>query len=193
MCAEDITNKTLRYELCKYINVCQVEVDDIITNGVKGYLEKFVAWVLNLKKFIPEGWIPKKIERKITPQQTFMYFNYDRVNQDHVKGEAHQNKKRKKAQFKFDQTDKVDAIIEKLGGRCKIVKQLDITRRMISNWRTYISVETGGRGTIPFKYHAKILEISEKENLGLTREDFKSFPTKTEAKRKNYKFYKGKI
>ena len=67
MCMEDITNNTLRYELCKYINVCQVEVDDIITNGVDGYLEKFVAWVLNLKKFIPKGWIPEQII--VTPKR----------------------------------------------------------------------------------------------------------------------------
>ena len=67
MCMEDITNNTLRYELCKYINVCQVEVDDIITNGVDGYLEKFVAWVLNLKKFIPRGWIPE--QRVVTPKR----------------------------------------------------------------------------------------------------------------------------
>lgn len=66
MCAEEITNNILRYEMCKYINVCQVEVDDIISNGVDGSLEKFVAWVLNLKKFIPEGWRPE--QRVVTPR-----------------------------------------------------------------------------------------------------------------------------
>tara|TARA_R110000822_G_scaffold19866_2_gene64443 strand:+ start:218 stop:766 length:549 start_codon:yes stop_codon:yes gene_type:complete len=172
MCTGDISNNTLRHNLCKYVNVCQVEVDNIISNGVDGYLEKFVAWVLNLKKFIPKGWKPEIINVKIIPRQIVMGA-YDRVNQDH--------KLRKKVQFKFDQTDKVDFIFRKMGGRAKICKQLDINLKQLSNWRNYISVETGGRGTIPYKYHAKILEISDKENSGLTREDFKSFPTKTKA------------
>lgn len=65
----DISNRTLLHKLNQYVDVCMVEVDEMIRCGIEGPLEKFVAWILRLKKYIPTGWHPTKIIRAQKQQQ----------------------------------------------------------------------------------------------------------------------------
>jgi len=176
----DISDKTLFHQISKYKKICKSDVDEIIRIGVVGYLKpygRFVAWVLKLNKYLPKDWKPMEIVREVTPRQIVMGWGNDIKHPNHKKGLEHKNH-RDYASCKFDQTDKVDAIFNKLGGRAKMVEQLGVSMRMISNWRTYISVATGGRGTIPEKYIERILQISDRENLGITKDDFKTFTYK---------------
>lgn len=59
MGTSNMSYRALKIELCKYMDVCMVEVQDMIKYGVNGVLEPLVAWVLGLKKHIPKGFVPE--------------------------------------------------------------------------------------------------------------------------------------
>lgn len=69
MGCSDMSNKNLLHELRKYKDICMVEVDKIILKGIDGPLEKFVAWILGIKKYIPDGWKPDRIEQAEASEQ----------------------------------------------------------------------------------------------------------------------------
>ena len=189
---EDMSWFDLRHAMLDYIEVGDEEVKYFINNGIhkkqSDYSAKIrerlvISYILGLKHH-PKGWTPTKVERTVTPRQIVMGWGSDITHPTHKKGKEHRNS-RDYTILKFDQTDKVDAIFEKLGGRTKMVEQLGVSRRMLSNWRTYISEKTGGRGTIPEKYIEPILQISDKENLGITKDDFKTFTYKPKTTTKD--------
>jgi len=68
----DMRHTALKNELCKYVNVCQAEVNEIISKGVTEafeWLEPYVALILGLKKYIPEGFNPAVKKPVIKPRQ----------------------------------------------------------------------------------------------------------------------------
>jgi len=81
MGTSQMSNLTLFHELYDYVEVCLVEVNDMIRKGITGPLEKYVAWVLGLKKYIPAGWKPSiriqeyKPKPDLPKQLTFDSFN----------------------------------------------------------------------------------------------------------------------
>jgi len=79
MVTSDISNTTLKHRLCQYVDVCLMEVDEIIRKGVDGWLEPYIAWVLDLKKYIPDGFKPKKRAVIAKPRQFILGLNFDHV------------------------------------------------------------------------------------------------------------------
>jgi len=151
----------------------------IIRHGIYDEYEKYFAYCLGLKQYHKEGWEPKKIEQKITPRQMGMGWSNDIVHPDHKKGKDHGNyKPRKRPVFQYCQRDKVMAIFDKLGGRSKMDEFFEVTKKAITGWLTYLSLTNGARGTIPVKYHARILQTSELNGLGITEADLNIFNTK---------------
>lgn len=86
MVTGEISNKSLRCQLCQYVDVCLTEVDEIIRKGVDGWLEPFVAWVLGLKKYIPDGFKPKKRAVIAKQRQYILGLNYDFVTDKTLHG-----------------------------------------------------------------------------------------------------------
>ena len=199
MIISETTSQQLYNQMNNYVEVEKEKVQSFINDGIhkdqkdffkNQYELKVMSFLLGLK-YHPRNWQPEKIERRIVPRQTVLGLDTDIVHKNHVQGEGHGNHaKRKKAVTKFSQTEKVDEMIERLGGRTKLADQLGIPKRMFSNWRTYVSVETGGRGTIPVKHHEKILQISDAEGLGITQDDLIIFKTIKKERKTNGKFCK---
>lgn len=85
----DMRNTALKNELLKYVNICLAEVDEIIRAGVDGWLAPFIAFVLKMKKHIPDGFNPP-LRRIVTkPKQLIL----DGVYHGTKRGKAHHNYK----------------------------------------------------------------------------------------------------
>ena len=100
MSTDDMSNKTLHNRISKYKDICKSDVDEIIRIGVVGYLKPYgrlVAWLLNLKKYVPAGYAPR--ERVIPVKERLdlpVCRTMDMFNPSSHKGDNHY--KRKNAQ-----------------------------------------------------------------------------------------------
>jgi len=54
----EMTHKTLKHEMIKYLNVSEDYVQNIINEGTSGSVAHLVAHILGIKKCIPEGYDP---------------------------------------------------------------------------------------------------------------------------------------
>tara|TARA_R110000803_G_scaffold50710_3_gene105062 strand:- start:224 stop:763 length:540 start_codon:yes stop_codon:yes gene_type:complete len=67
--------RQLFWKMQKYIEISEVEVQEIIAKGTTGIyekLEKLVAWCLGLNKYFPKGWEPVEIVPVVEPRQLVM-------------------------------------------------------------------------------------------------------------------------
>lgn len=193
----DIRNTTLQNELSKYIAICQIEVDDIIRDGVTDKREKLFGYVLGLKRFYPANWRPVEQPREIKAKQLVFGLSTDRTVKNKVTGKDHfnykngsgiaeqnrrikllekkhglqdYNEKRMKPKYEYSgNTSRCKEIIHTLGGTSTIALITNTSGRTVRDWP--FLTKNGTQGYFPRKYIDAIVKFSLDYDLGVTRKD----------------------
>lgn len=185
-----ITSKEIQYamlemdyreftrKLNQFIDVqkLNINVRDIVTEGVKGWLKPYVAWVLNLKRHIPDGWKPtqrviKPPKNRTIPKDTF-------VKGEVLKGEKHFNYRNgrsyddrdrmtNRAKSSAENKQKITNIIEKLGGTAAASRAARCSVRTVDGWRVLRK-----KGLyIPRKYIGNIMDYCVTHDINITKQE----------------------
>lgn len=115
----EMGHKTFRHALNEYIPVHRFLINDFIRHGVKGKFVKYVAWVLGLKKFIPNGWRPVKREIRVKEKPELpKQGRLDLFNPSDNRGDNHYKRKNRQ--------DNVHLIGKKLSPKRWTQEELDL-------------------------------------------------------------------
>lgn len=97
MVTSDMRSTALYHEILKYKDICMADVNEIIRIGTHGYLERYeriIAYILDLKRFIPEGWKPTlRVIRMRETNDLPVQLNLDITRPVTKRGKDHHNYK----------------------------------------------------------------------------------------------------
>jgi len=162
----DMGWKTLKHEMLKYTDIETIEVQDIFRDGVKGDRAPLVAWILEMTKFIPNGYVPKKRVMPIKEQQLSL------VIKDQTRP-------------KRLNTIRVREIINIFGGTAEVARVLGVHQRTVDTFPHNKSGRT--TGYFPEKHLVLLMKASREFGLGITRDELLSLLPLKKARIKNVK------
>jgi len=162
----DMGWKTLHHEMLKYVEIPDEDVQNIFKDGVTGERAPLVAWILEMTKFIPNGYVPKKRVMPIKEQQLSLV----------IKDQTRPKK---------NNALRVKEIIDIFGGENEVARILNVQRRTVQNFPRNKTGRT--TGFFPEQHIVPLTKVSREFGLGITRDELLSLLPLKKARIKNVK------